>query len=154
MAKEDTRKIQKLPSTDQPSKTDKLKKALKSAKDFTVENIGKRGILTILIIIGLSILAISLIMIGFNQLELQDINQMNNLGLLTNQEYWYRIYELNKTIAVNTMIGQIGAILTAVFLIISAISPISGKGTPYFSEYVRLGLLAFGALMVYVAVLL
>ena len=152
MTKLDSSKIEKTSVHQGESTFGKVKKALKDAKDYTVENLGRRGIITVLIIIGIIILAVGLLLLGMNQYTLQDIYQMSNLGLLTAQEYNFRIYELYKVMNTNRMIAQIGAIITAIFLIIAAISPISGKGTPYFSEYVRLGLLAFGALMVYVAV--
>ncbi len=154
MAKLDTSKIQKSSVTTDESKTEKFKKAVKNAKDFTIENLGKRGILIVLVIIGIVVLAVAMLLLALNQLTYQDLNQMQNLGLITPTEYNYRLFELNKTITINTLIGQVGAIFTAVCLIIAAVSPISGKGTPYFSEYIRLGLLAFAALMIYVAVLI
>ena len=140
--------------TNKTSTRSKVKDAAKKAIDFTIENTGKRGLLSVLIVIGLIILAIGLFSVALNNIDLNDLKQMNNLGLLTGIEYNFRLNENSKAIAINTLVAQVGAILTAVFLIIAAVSPISGKGSPYFNDYVRLGLIAFAAVMVYVAVIM
>ena len=134
---------------------EKFKSAAIKAKDFTVENIGKRGILLIVLIIGIIILAIGLVSINLNSMKLQDLNQKDNLGLLDSSTIeWQFLYtQIYKDIASNAIIVQVGALISAIALIIAAISPISGKGTPYFSEYVRLGLIVFAAVMIYIAVL-
>lgn len=79
---------------------------------------------------------------------------MNTLGLVTATQYSYRLNQLQMQAINNEIIGQIGAIIAAVFLIIAAISPISGRGTPHFSEFVRLGLIVFAAIMLYLAVMI
>jgi len=137
------------------SSAEKFKTAANKAKNFTVENIGKRGILLIALIIGIIILAIGLASISIKTMELRDLEQMNNLGILlsSSTEWKFLQTQILKDIASNTIIVQVGALISAITLIIAAISPISGKGTPYFSEYVRLGLIVFAAAMVYIAVL-
>ena len=136
------------------SSAEKFKSAAIKAKDFTVENIGKRGTLIIALIIGIIVLAIGLVLISIKNTELQDLNQMNNLGLLLSSttEWKFLQIQIFKDIALDTIIVQLGASITAIILIIAAISPISGKGTPYFSEYVRLGLIVFAAVMIFIAV--
>ncbi len=136
------------------SSAEKFKSAAIKAKDFTVENIGKRGTLIIALIIGIVVLAIGLVLISIKYTELQDLNQMNNLGLLLSSttEWKFLQTQILRDIASDTIIVQIGALITAIILIIAAISPISGKGTPYFSEYVRLGLIVFAAVMIFIAV--
>lgn len=131
---------------------DTTQDAAKKFKEYAVEKAGRRGITTIFIIIGIIIFSIGLILNTANYIELQNLYQMNNLGLLSGTEYSYRIYDLQITMYENRIIGQIGAILTAICLIIAAVSPISGKGTPQFSEYLRLGMIVFAAVMIYVAI--
>lgn len=136
------------------SSAEKFKTTVTKVKNFTVENIGKRGIIIIALIIGIIVLAIGLVTISIQNAGLRDLDQMNNLGLLlsSSTEWKFRQTEILKTIALSTIIVQIGAFISGIVLIFAAISPISGKGTPYFSEYVRLGLIVFAAVMIFIAV--
>ncbi len=130
---------------------DATKAVTKKIKDHVAEKAGIRGILIYLIIIGIIIFAIGLILITANNIEMQHLYQMNTLGLIGGTEYNYLMREIYIKMYRNEVIGQIGAIITALFLIIAAISPISSKDKSYFSEHTRLGLIAFAAVMIYVA---
>jgi len=131
-----------------------LKEGTKKVYDYTAEHVGMRGLLIVGIVIGIIVLAIGLFLVAQISIAIQDLNQMNNLGLVTATQYNYRLYQLNIQQINNEIVGQVGAIITAIFLIVAAISPISGKGTPYFSEFVRLGLLVFAAVMLYLTVMI
>lgn len=131
-----------------------MKEGTKKVYDYTAEHVGIRGLLIIGIVIGIIIFAIGLLLVAQSYVALQDNSQMYNLSLISQTQYNYRVYQLNMQEANNAIVGQIGAVIAAILLIIGAISPVSGKGTPYFSEFVRLGLLVFAAVMLYVAVMI
>ena len=135
-------------------KLSKIKEAPKKIYDYTAENVGIRGLLIVGIVIGIIILAIGLFLVAQTSIAIEDLDQMNTLGLLTPTQYSYRLNQLQMQGINNVIVGQIGAIITAILLIVAGISPISGKGTPYFSEFVRLGLLVFAAVMLYLAVMI
>ena len=117
-----------------------------------MENIGKRGFLIVGIVVGIIIFAIGLLLYAQTNYAIQDLEQMEDLALITGDPYEYNLRELLMQEINNTMVGQIGAVITAICLIIASLSPITGKGTPYFSEFVRLGLMVFAAVMLFVAV--
>jgi len=144
----------KTPSSDTSQQTTtgtKLKEGSKKVYNYTAEKLGFRGLLIIGIVIGIIIFAIGLLLIAQSYIAIQDLYQMNNMGLIGTTQYNYSLYELYMQEANNAIIGAVGAIITAICLIIAAISPIKGQGTPYFSEFVRLGLLVFAAMMFYIA---
>jgi hypothetical protein len=78
---------------------------------------------------------------------------MVNIGLIGSgsPEFNYARWQIYSTISTDTLIAQIGAVIAGIVLLIGAILPFSGKGTPYFSEYVRLGLAVFAGVLIYVA---
>jgi len=135
---------------------EKFKTAAIKVKDFTIENIGKRGVIIIAILIGIVIFAVGITLRTSNYIAYYDLQQMGNLGLLnpSSPEFIFQKWQIYRSISTNTLIAQIGAIITGVLLLIGAISPFSGKGTPYFSEYVRLGLAIFAGVLIYIAFML
>ncbi|NVM29937.1 MAG: hypothetical protein HWN65_13935 [Candidatus Helarchaeota archaeon] len=122
----------------------------KKIKNFAIEKAGERGVLTILIIIGLIVFAIGLIALTASNIDYQNLSMMNTLGLIGGTEYSYRRCLIYIEMYNRRIVGQIGAMITAVFLLIAAIFPFSKNGTPLFSEYMRLGMIAFAAVMIFV----
>jgi len=124
---------------------------VKIKKEKEVEKSNKIRKLTILLIlVGLLLILASLI-INYNQQYLRlYYTEKNALGLISTSVLNNYLYQINITVLNLRVFWTISGFITIIGLLLGAIAPFGGKGTPLFSEYVRLGLLVSAGIIFYV----
>lgn len=119
----------------------KIKKE-KIQQDKKIEKSNKRRKLVIFeIMIGIALIALIIIMNYSQQYLKMYYQEKNSLGLISNSVYNNYLYQLSVNVINLKVFWILAGFVTIIGLILGAVSPLGGKGTPYFSEYVRLGLL-------------
>ncbi|MHA1269314.1 MAG: hypothetical protein ACTSPY_05955 [Candidatus Helarchaeota archaeon] len=123
---------------------------VKVKKDKKVEKSNRMRKLVITeILIGLILILTCLVMNYMQQYLRLYYEEKNALGLISNSVLNNYLYQINITVLNQRIIWVISGFITIIGLILGAVSPFSGKGTPLFSEYVRLGLLISAVIIFY-----
>lgn len=128
----------------------KIKKE-KVNKKKPIEKSNKRRKQVILVIILGLCLALLSLMFNYSQQYLWIyFSEKEQLELITQSVLDNYEYQIDVNILMLRVFWLSAGFLTIVGLIVGALSPFGGKGTPYFSEYVRLGLIVCAGVIFYV----
>ncbi|MBD3230259.1 MAG: hypothetical protein GF329_18920 [Candidatus Lokiarchaeota archaeon] len=125
------------------------KEQVKKKKPIEKSNKRRKQVILV-IIVGLCLALLSLIFNYSQQYLWIYFTEKNALGLIDVSVLNNYEYQIDVNIMMLRVFWVSAGFLTIVALIVGALSPFGGKGTPYFSEYVRLGLIVCAGVIFYV----